>query len=329
MKLWALQGFTLLLSTSTFVQMFPSVTGADGTMPTNAATSTTVTDTTNTATPTTVTDKTNSATSTTVTDKTTSITSAPTTNIISTTSTDSITIVPDVHCAGKQDFDPCDNPENAGCKENSKCSCKKQKYFCRCNNDKEKWYIGEDCEQEWTVLTFALVASLPGVALATVVGVAVHCVHHSRKKGPAASVESSKTQKVDPNPSSSKKESSPMDDYSNLVFASDLQNGQKPQPASRSPHDSIPMASQPYSAYRNPSYRNPYASSQPSRNPYSSLDRYDGYKNPIEPPGLQNSIARGNQSGYQQAGPPTPLYSSPDYDSSRPQFPRVQMGRQY
>ncbi|KAG5843483.1 hypothetical protein ANANG_G00151410 [Anguilla anguilla] len=161
-----------------------------------------------------------------------------------------------------------------------------------------------------------------------VVGVAVHCVHHSRKKGPAASVESSKTQKVDPNPSSSKKESSPMDDYSNLVFASDLQNGQKPQPASRSPHDSIPMASQPYSAYRNPSYRNPYASSQPSRNPYSSLDRYDGYKNPIEPPGLQNSVARGNQSGYQQAGPPTPLYSSPDYDSSRPQFPRVQIGRQ-
>ncbi|KAJ8348206.1 hypothetical protein SKAU_G00267950 [Synaphobranchus kaupii] len=124
-------------------------------------------------------------------------------------------------------------------------------------------------------------------------------------------------------------ESSPENGYSNLVFASDLQSGQKPQPASgRPPHD-IPMATQPYSAYGNQSSKNPYASSQPSRNPYDSQDRYDGYRRPLDHPAGQNGIVRTSNSGYQQASLSTPSYSAPDYNSSRPPFPRAQVGRQY
>lgn len=59
-------------------------------------------------------------------------------------------------------------------------------YLCyavlfRCNNYIDKWYIGEKCDFEWTILNFALVASLPGLALAVIVGVTVQCVHYLRK----------------------------------------------------------------------------------------------------------------------------------------------------
>uniref|UniRef100_A0A8C7N6V8 Uncharacterized protein n=1 Tax=Oncorhynchus kisutch TaxID=8019 RepID=A0A8C7N6V8_ONCKI len=59
-------------------------------------------------------------------------------------------------------------------------------YLCyavlfRCNNYIDKWYIGEKCDIEWTILNFALVSSLPGLALAVIVGVMVQCVHYLRK----------------------------------------------------------------------------------------------------------------------------------------------------
>ena len=45
--------------------------------------------------------------------------------------------------------------------------------------------MGDNCEQKWTVVTFALVASLPGLALAVIVGVTVQLVHYFNKPAKA------------------------------------------------------------------------------------------------------------------------------------------------
>ncbi|KAJ8266436.1 hypothetical protein GJAV_G00130390 [Gymnothorax javanicus] len=247
----------------------------------------------------------------------------PTKNVDSTPVPDANTEAPDPHCSGMKNFEPCLNPDAANCKGNSQCSCKDEKHFCRCNNDNEKWYIGEDCEQEWTVVTFALVASLPGVALAAMVGVAVYICSRSGKKKSAAKVKSSKPQKAGPH-----KESSPEYGYANMVFASDIQNGRKPQPVRASPsHDNIPMAGpRADSSYWDNSHKNSHASAQPSRNPYNSPERYGGYRNPYAE---ENSTARGSQPGYQDTNPYMPTFSAPDYGGSKSQFPRAQVGRQY
>ncbi|KAI4888366.1 hypothetical protein NFI96_019373, partial [Prochilodus magdalenae] len=51
----------------------------------------------------------------------------------------------------------------------------------RCNNYKDEFYLGENCNQKWTTLTFALVASLPGVTLAVLVGVTVYVLVACRR----------------------------------------------------------------------------------------------------------------------------------------------------
>ncbi|KAJ8405754.1 hypothetical protein AAFF_G00311910 [Aldrovandia affinis] len=164
----------------------------------------------------------------------------------------------------------------------------------RCNNGKDTWYIGENCDQEWTVLTFALVASLPGVALAAIVGVAVHCASYSKKK--KSSSKAKKTPKEVSQLPLGENKPRPTNIYSNPVFASDMQGGQMPQPASAMPsQDRIPMATRQSNPYNyvtgqppmNQSYNNP----QPSRNPYDSADRYEDYRRPTDPPAAQNGMA--------------------------------------
>lgn len=51
----------------------------------------------------------------------------------------------------------------------------------RCNNYVNEWFIGEKCDQKWTTVTFALVASLPGLGLALLVGVIVYFVRKPSK----------------------------------------------------------------------------------------------------------------------------------------------------
>ncbi|KAK3509413.1 hypothetical protein QTP70_033978, partial [Hemibagrus guttatus] len=50
-----------------------------------------------------------------------------------------------------------------------------------CNNYIDEFYLGKSCSQKWTTLSFALVATLPGVALAFVIGVSVHLAHRFGK----------------------------------------------------------------------------------------------------------------------------------------------------
>ncbi|KAA0717200.1 hypothetical protein E1301_Tti017365 [Triplophysa tibetana] len=84
-------------------------------------------------------------------------------------------------CSNVRDFDKCSSPWS--CDEKvSLCTCFDGQPFCRCNNQKGEFYIAEDCSQKWTILTFALVASLPGLALAILVGVIVYVVMLSSNK---------------------------------------------------------------------------------------------------------------------------------------------------
>ncbi|ROI27650.1 hypothetical protein DPX16_22972 [Anabarilius grahami] len=89
---------------------------------------------------------------------------------------------PDPICANIVDFDEC-NPGNGKCDEKiSKCICFEDQPFCQCNSKKGEFYIDENCSQRWTVTTFALVASLPGLTLAVLVGVIVYVLMLSSEK---------------------------------------------------------------------------------------------------------------------------------------------------
>ncbi|XP_076843825.1 uncharacterized protein LOC143488802 [Brachyhypopomus gauderio] len=138
-------------------------------------------------------------------------------------------------CGGVADYDLCRLEWK--CNEFSRCFCKSNVPYCRCNNYVGEFYIDDSCTQKWSVLTFALVASLPGITLALVVGVTVHVIHFYRK--------------------SSKSARTPEEEntFPGIVFASDVNTGPKgPSPAPRSLQGGVPMAavtSQPYSTSGN------------------------------------------------------------------------------
>nr|XP_015207020.1 PREDICTED: uncharacterized protein LOC107077889 [Lepisosteus oculatus] len=96
----------------------------------------------------------------------------------------STTAAPDVFCGSVEDFNECKNAlQYTGCvADRGKCSCKDHKPFCRCNNYRQGsvdyWYLGTGCEQEWSTTTLILVATLPGLCLALLVGLAVQCVYY-------------------------------------------------------------------------------------------------------------------------------------------------------
>ena len=56
----------------------------------------------------------------------------------------------------------------------------------RCQNFRghwgDYWYMGEKCEQLWNTLDLILVATLPGITLALIVGVVIQIIHYCKGK---------------------------------------------------------------------------------------------------------------------------------------------------
>ncbi|XP_046694800.1 uncharacterized protein zgc:158432 isoform X3 [Silurus meridionalis] len=83
----------------------------------------------------------------------------------------------DAICESVVDFAPCPGSTWTCDVEVSQCFCKSGTPYCRCNSYIDEFYLGKSCSQKWTTLTFILVATLPGVVLALVIGVTVHIIH--------------------------------------------------------------------------------------------------------------------------------------------------------
>ncbi|KFO19774.1 hypothetical protein H920_18843 [Fukomys damarensis] len=90
------------------------------------------------------------------------------------------------NCTSVTNFDDC--PENVTdfCPENIACVCKDGEPFCKCPYFRGQWgnywYMGMKCDQLWNTLDLILVATLPGVGLALIVGVTIQTIHYCKKK---------------------------------------------------------------------------------------------------------------------------------------------------
>ncbi|XP_067294677.1 uncharacterized protein zgc:158432 [Pseudorasbora parva] len=230
-------------------------------------------------------------------------------------------------CEGIDDFDYC-REGNGKCDEkNGRCSCFDGQPFCWCNNKKGEFYIDENCSQRWTVVTFALVASLPGLTLAVLVGLIVYVMMLRSKKSHAGEV--MKTPKT-----AYKKQ----DLFPGITFASDM-NGRPPPSMRPVKQDPIPMAAmsnRPYSMYngmrdppvggpvqsyssgagRGPIVSNPYATDSPSRNIYEDQQR------PHAPSQTYEHLTQNRP--YSHAP-----YSSSEQGNLRNGVPRPQLNLQY
>uniref|UniRef100_A0A8C1N751 Zgc:158432 n=1 Tax=Cyprinus carpio TaxID=7962 RepID=A0A8C1N751_CYPCA len=162
-------------------------------------------------------------------------------------------------CNGVDDFDECLN-EVANCDVKiSRCTCFNGQPFCRCNSQKGEFYIDEECSQKWTVVTFALVASLPGLTLAVLVGVVVYVMMLSSNK--------SHTGEEVMTPKTASKE---QDLFPGISFGSDM-NGRPPPNMRPVQQGHIPMTAMP----NHPGMRDPQMGG-PAR-PYSM---YTGMRDP-------------------------------------------------
>ncbi|KAF4113168.1 uncharacterized protein zgc:158432 [Onychostoma macrolepis] len=256
-------------------------------------------------------------------------------------------------CNGVDDFNHCLNI-GAFCDQKiSKCTCFEEQPFCRCNSQKGEFYINEDCSQKWTVVTFALVASLPGLSLAVLVGVVVYVMMLPSNKSHTG--EGMKTPKT-----ASKEQNM----FPGVAFASDM-NG-RPPPNTR-PH--IPMTAmpnhppssgvrpsvgsvsdgrprepnsmftgmrdppmggpvQPYSngAVRGQIVGNPYARDSPSRKPYEdhspSADHRSDYRSRA-PSHTYDNLK------HNQPYSPAPPFGSSEHGNLHNGFPRPQLSLQY
>ncbi|XP_028670499.1 uncharacterized protein zgc:158432 [Erpetoichthys calabaricus] len=101
-----------------------------------------------------------------------------------TVTTTTVATTPDPLCQSKDDYERCDTP-GKDCSQNGQCYCKSKKSYCRCHNYKQEnedfWYIGENCQQLWSLTTLILVATLPGLSLAILVGVIIQCFYYFKK----------------------------------------------------------------------------------------------------------------------------------------------------
>ncbi|XP_056093784.1 uncharacterized protein zgc:158432 [Rhinichthys klamathensis goyatoka] len=228
-------------------------------------------------------------------------------------------------CLNIGDFDPCLNNELCD-PTSSRCSCFEGQPFCRCNSKEGEFYIDENCSQRWTVVTFALVASLPGLTLAVLVGVIVYMVMLQSKKSHTG--EEMKTP------------------FPGMNLASDM-NGQPPpnmRPVQQNPIPMTAMSNPPYSMYngmrdppmggpvqpysngagRGQIVRNPYARDSPSRNPYedhSPSAEHNHYR-PHAPSHTHEDLTQNRPYS------PAPLYSSSEHGNLRNGFPRPQLNLQ-
>ncbi|XP_053535395.1 uncharacterized protein zgc:158432 [Ictalurus punctatus] len=268
----------------------------------------------------------------------------------------------DTICTDRNDFDACADNWKCDLKV-SQCFCKSGTPYCRCNNYIDEFYLGERCSQKWTTLSFALVATLPGVALAFVIGLAVHLAHRFGKssKSPGAGNELTYIQEPDLFPG--------------IVFASDLNT--PPPPGPTPVKVGVPMvSSRPYSVSDNtqflsggPPMRAPPPQYSAPDNTRPAFDRpplgaryslppssgtlgvperagqqpysytgggaqavsnpYARARNPYEDHGAsgeQYNQPPSPRAYAEMAPPPAPSYSAPERGSV---FPRAQIGRPY
>uniref|UniRef100_A0A8C2GT20 Zgc:158432 n=1 Tax=Cyprinus carpio TaxID=7962 RepID=A0A8C2GT20_CYPCA len=240
-------------------------------------------------------------------------------------------------CDNVNDFDQC--LDNGGiCDETiSRCTCFEGQPFCRCNSQKDEFYMDENCTQRWTVVTFALVASLPGLTLAVLVGVIVYMIMLPSNKSHTG--EGKTTPKT---------ASKGQDLFPGFSFASDI-NGRPPPNMKPVQEDHVPMTAmpnRPYSMYtgmrdppvggpvqpysngvvRGQTVSNPYARDTPSRNPYKehspSADHHSDYR-PHAPSHTYDDLKPN------QPYAPAPLYASSEHGNLRNGFPRPQLNLRY
>ncbi|XP_046528695.1 uncharacterized protein LOC124245380 [Equus quagga] len=90
------------------------------------------------------------------------------------------------NCTSVTDFDDCPGNTTGFCPENIVCTCKDGEPFCKCPNFRGQWgnywYMGAKCDQLWNTLDLILVAVLPGIGLALIVGVTIQTIHYCKKK---------------------------------------------------------------------------------------------------------------------------------------------------
>ncbi|XP_060230981.1 uncharacterized protein LOC132650056 [Meriones unguiculatus] len=90
------------------------------------------------------------------------------------------------NCTSVKDFDDCLGNTTNFCPKSIVCACKDGKPFCKCPNYRGQWgnywYMGNKCEQLWNTLDLILVATLPGIALALIVGVVIQIIHYCKGK---------------------------------------------------------------------------------------------------------------------------------------------------
>nr|XP_048273991.1 uncharacterized protein LOC125389476 [Myodes glareolus] len=90
------------------------------------------------------------------------------------------------NCTSVKDFEDCRGNTANFCPNNITCACKDEKPFCKCQNFRgqwgEYWYMGDRCEQLWNTVDLILVATLPGIALALIVGVVIQIIHYCKGK---------------------------------------------------------------------------------------------------------------------------------------------------
>ncbi|XP_062039041.1 uncharacterized protein LOC133752668 [Lepus europaeus] len=90
------------------------------------------------------------------------------------------------NCTSVTDFDDCPGIITDFCPENIACACKDGKPYCKCPNFRgllgNYWYMGAKCDQLWNTLDLILVAVLPGIGLALIVGVTIQTIYYCKKK---------------------------------------------------------------------------------------------------------------------------------------------------
>ncbi|XP_048042497.1 uncharacterized protein zgc:158432 isoform X2 [Megalobrama amblycephala] len=256
-------------------------------------------------------------------------------------------------CVNIGDFNEC-NTGNGKCDEKiSKCICFEEQPFCRCNSKKGEFYIDENCSQRWTVTTFALVASLPGLTLAVLVGVIVYVLMLSSQNSHTG-------EEMTTHNTASREQ----DLFPGITFASDM-NGRPPANLRPVQQDHTPMtamSSRPYS----PSSSVYQSAVKTDGRPRETNSMYNGMRDPpmgapVQPystgagrgqivsnpyardPSSQNPY-EGDHQDYRPQAPshtyedltqnrpyapaPAPLYSS-EHGNLRNGFPRPQLNLQY
>ncbi|XP_059535100.1 uncharacterized protein LOC132224038 [Myotis daubentonii] len=182
------------------------------------------------------------------------------------------------NCTSVTDFDDCPGNITDFCPKNIVCACKDGEPFCKCPNFRGRWgnywYMGAKCDQLWNTLDLILVATLPGIGLAFIVGVTIQTVHYCKKKS-KKNIDDEREQR----------DSSGFQPQHNYAYAFDTpmklsqpNQGQNPRTLSfQNVHPTSPASPQPQFSERNynfmfrkPNEDNPY--SHPSYNWNGSLE---------------------------------------------------------